>query len=128
MLHGKQNLPFLGNLVEKASCIDDKTVLFCYTLFINCFSVICLKSVSQRETAVSSQKRPQSAMDTDNPYQVACRGSTAHQGGRDGGESGREGGRKEGRRELEREGGREGGREREHVYSTKLNHCTIFTK
>ena len=50
----------------------DKTVWFRYTLFINCFSVICLKSVSQRDTAVSSQKRPKSVLDTDNPYQVAC--------------------------------------------------------
>ena len=39
---------------------------------MNCFSVICLKSVSQRDTAVSSQKRPKSVLDTDNPYQVAC--------------------------------------------------------
>ena len=40
--------------------------LFCFaTQFINCFSVFCLKSVS-------SQKRPKSVLDTDNPYQVAC--------------------------------------------------------
>ena len=71
MLHGRRNLPFFRNLVEKASCVEDQTVLFRYTL-INCFSVICLKSVSQRDTAVSSQKRPKSVMDTDNPYQVAC--------------------------------------------------------
>ena len=55
MLHGRRNLPFFGNLADKASCVDDKTVLFRYT-FINCFSVICLKSVSQSDTAVSSQK------------------------------------------------------------------------
>ena len=36
------------------------------------FLVICLKSVSQRDTAVSSQKRQKSVLDTDNPYQVAC--------------------------------------------------------
>ena len=41
-------------------------------IFINCFSVICLKSVSQRDTAVSSQKRSKSVLDTDNPYRVAC--------------------------------------------------------
>ena len=69
------NLPFFGNLAEKASCVDNKTVLFCYTLFINCFPVICVKSVSQRDTAVSSHKRSKSVLDrppTDNPYQVAC--------------------------------------------------------
>ena len=71
VLHGRRNLPFFGNLAEKASCVDDKTVLFRYT-FINCFSVICLKSVSQHDTAVSSQKRPKSILNTDNPYQVAC--------------------------------------------------------
>ena len=32
----------------------------------------CLKSVSQRDTAVSSQKRPKSVLDTDDPYHVAC--------------------------------------------------------
>ena len=33
VLHGRQNLPFFGNLAEKASssCVDDKTVLFRYT-------------------------------------------------------------------------------------------------
>ena len=31
MLHRRQNLPFFGNLAEKASCVDDKTVLFRYT-------------------------------------------------------------------------------------------------
>ena len=67
MLHRRRNLLFFGNLAEKASCVDDKTVLFRYTLFRNCFSVICLKSVS-RDTAVSSQKRPKSVFDTDNPY------------------------------------------------------------
>ena len=72
VLHGRWNLPFFGNLAEKASCVDDKTVLFRYTLFINCFPVICLKSVSPRDTAVSSQKRQKSVLDTDNPYQVAC--------------------------------------------------------
>ena len=34
--------------------------------------VSCLKSVSQRDTAVSSQKRPKSVLDTDDPYHVAC--------------------------------------------------------
>ena len=43
-------------------------LLFRYT----CSSVICLKSVSLRDTAVSSQKRQKSILDTDNPYQVAC--------------------------------------------------------
>ena len=31
-LHGRRNLPFFGNLSEKASCVDDKTVLL-FTLF-----------------------------------------------------------------------------------------------
>ena len=34
--------------------------------------VFCSKSVSQGDTAVSSEKRPKSVLDTDNPYQVAC--------------------------------------------------------
>ena len=73
VLHGRRNLPFFGNLAEKASCVDDKTVLLpLHHLFIICFSVICLKSVSQPDTAVSYQKRPKSVLDTDNPYQVAC--------------------------------------------------------
>ena len=47
--------------------------LFCFAIHIHkLFSVICLKSVSQRDTPVSSQKRPKSVLDTDNPYQVAC--------------------------------------------------------
>ena len=57
MLHRRQNLQFFGNLAAKASCVDDKTVLCGYTYLLNCFSVICLKSVSQRDTAVSSQKK-----------------------------------------------------------------------
>ena len=69
VFHGIQNLLFFGNLAEKASCVNDKIVLFRYTY---CFSVIYLKSVSQRDTAVSSQKRPKSVLDTDNPYRVAC--------------------------------------------------------
>ena len=28
--YGGRNLPFSGNLAEKASCVDDKTVLFRY--------------------------------------------------------------------------------------------------
>ena len=72
MLLRRRNIPFFGYLAEKASCVVNKTVLFRYTLFINCFSVICLKSVSQRDTPVSSQKRPKSVLDTDNPYQLAC--------------------------------------------------------
>ena len=31
VLHGRQNLRFFGNLAEKASCVEDKTVLFRYT-------------------------------------------------------------------------------------------------
>ena len=48
--------------------------LFCFAKHIHNSPppVICLKSVSQRDTAVSSQKRPKSVLDTDNPYQVAC--------------------------------------------------------
>ena len=67
MLHGRFYLPFFRNLAEKASCVDDETVLFRYTYIHKLFSVICLKSVSQRDTAVSSQKRPKSVLDM-----VAC--------------------------------------------------------
>ena len=56
----------------KASCVDDNNCFVSLYIFINCFSVICLKSVSQRDTAVSPQKRPESVLDTDIPYQVAC--------------------------------------------------------
>ena len=47
---------------------------FCYTLQDLQFPppISCLKSVSQRDTAVSSQKRPKSVLDTDDPYHVAC--------------------------------------------------------
>ena len=31
MPHRRRNLLFFGNLAEKASCVDDKTVLFRYT-------------------------------------------------------------------------------------------------
>ena len=31
VLHRRRNLPFFRNLAEKASCVDDKTVLFRYT-------------------------------------------------------------------------------------------------
>ena len=31
VLHRRRNLPFFSNLAEKASCVDDKTVLFRYT-------------------------------------------------------------------------------------------------
>ena len=31
VLHGRRNLRFFGNFVEKASCVEDKTVLFRYT-------------------------------------------------------------------------------------------------
>ena len=72
MQHGIWNLPFFANLADKASCVDDKNCFVSLHIFINCFSVICLKSVSQSDTAVSSQKRPKSVLDTDNPYQVAC--------------------------------------------------------
>ena len=37
MLHGRRNLPFFGNFEEKASCVDDKTVLFRYTNSLNVF-------------------------------------------------------------------------------------------
>ena len=71
MLHGRQNLPFCGNLAEKLVVSTIK--LFCFATHIHkLFFGICLKSVSQRDTGVSSQKRPKSVLDTDNPYQVAC--------------------------------------------------------
>ena len=69
--HGRRNLPFSGNLAEKASCVVDKTVVSLHILN-NLFLSDLLKSVSLRDTAVSSQKRQKSVLDTDNPYQVAC--------------------------------------------------------
>ena len=68
----KQNLPFFGNFAEKARCVTIKLFGFATHIHKLFFSVICLKSVSHRDTAVSSQKRPKSVLDTDNPYQVAC--------------------------------------------------------
>ena len=51
--------------------VDDKTLVLLH-VGLSLFPVICLKSVSQRDTAVSSQKRAKSVLDTDNPYHVAC--------------------------------------------------------
>ena len=59
VLHGRRNLLLFENLAEKLVVSTIK--LFCFdTHFHNFFSVICLKSVSQRDTAVSCQKRPKS--------------------------------------------------------------------
>ena len=56
---------------RKCSCVDDKTFVLLHT-GLTIFPVSCPKSVSQRDTAVSSQKRPKSVLDTDDPYHVAC--------------------------------------------------------
>ena len=56
---------------RKCSCVDDKTFVLLRT-GLTIFPVSCPKSVSQRDTAVSSQKRPKSVLDTDDPYHVAC--------------------------------------------------------
>ena len=53
-------------------CVDDKTFVLLHRPYKFCFPVSCLKSVSQRDTTVSSQKRPKSVLDTDDPYHVAC--------------------------------------------------------
>ena len=63
MLQGRRNLPLFGNLEEKASCVDDKTVLFRYVIHKLYFSNL---------PQIPYQKRPKSVLDTDNPYQVAC--------------------------------------------------------
>ena len=56
---------------RKCSCVDDKTFVLLHT-GLTIFPVSCLKSVSQRDTAISSQKKPKSVLDTDDPYHVAC--------------------------------------------------------
>ena len=58
--------------LRKYSCVDDKTFVLLHVHRPYNFPVSCLKSVSQRDTAVSSQKRPKSVLDTDDPYHVAC--------------------------------------------------------
>ena len=58
-----------GNLARE-NVVVSMTKLATHGLTI--FPVSCLKSVSQRDTAVSSQKRPKSVLDTDDPYHVAC--------------------------------------------------------
>ena len=64
-------MPVCGNLAEKLVVSTIK--LFCFATPIHkLFFKNLFKSVSQRDTAVSSQKRPKSVLDTDNPYQVAC--------------------------------------------------------
>ena len=63
---------FVGKFSRrKCSCGDDKTFVLLHTGH-TIFPVSCLKSVSQRDTAVSSQKRPTSVLDTDDSYHVAC--------------------------------------------------------
>ena len=62
-----------GNLAGENVVVSMTKLSFCYTLQDLHFPPIsCLKSVSQRDTAVSSQKRPKSVLDTDDPYHVAC--------------------------------------------------------
>ena len=62
-----------GNLAGENVVVSMTKLSFCYTLQDLQFPPIsCLKSVSQRDTAVSSQKRPKSVSDTDDPYHVAC--------------------------------------------------------
>ena len=58
------------NRVTSGSWFSSK-LLFHYT-YKKIFSVICLKSVSQLDMAVSSQKRPKSVSDTDYLFLVAC--------------------------------------------------------
>ena len=63
-LHRRRNLPFFGNLADKASCVDDKTVVSLHILNNNFVFELC------SDTAVSSQKRQQSVLDTENPYYI----------------------------------------------------------
>ena len=62
-----------GNLAGENIVVSMTKLSLCYTYTgLTIFPVSCLKSVSQRDTAVSSQKRPKSVLDTDDPYHVAC--------------------------------------------------------
>ena len=63
-----------GNLARGNVVVSMTKLSFCYTqaLPFPPPPVSCLKSVSQRDTAVSSQKQPKSVLDTDDPYHVAC--------------------------------------------------------
>ena len=63
-----------GNLAGENVVVSMTKLSFCYTVQDLEFPppISCLKSVSQRDTAVSSQKRPKSVLDTDDPYHVAC--------------------------------------------------------
>ena len=62
-----------GNLAGENIVVSMTKLSFCYTYTgLTISPVSCLKSVSQRDTAVSSQKRPTSVLDTDDPYHVAC--------------------------------------------------------
>ena len=68
----RRSIIFVGKFSRrKCSCVDDKTFVLLHT-GLTIFPVSCPKSVSQRDTAVSSQKRPKSVLDTDDPYHVAC--------------------------------------------------------
>ena len=68
----RRSIIFVGKFSRrKCSCVDDKTFVLLHT-GLTIFPVSCLKSVSQRDTAVSSQKKPKSVLDTDDPYHVAC--------------------------------------------------------
>ena len=68
----RRSIIFVGKFSRrKCSCVDDKTFVLLHT-GLPIFPVSCQKSVSQRDTAVSSQKRPKSVLDTDDPYHVAC--------------------------------------------------------
>ena len=60
-----------GKLAGEYVVVSMTKLSFCYRTY-NFPPISCLKSVSQRDTAVSSQKRPKSVLDTDDPYHVAC--------------------------------------------------------
>ena len=67
-----RSIIFVGKFSwRKCSCVDDKTFVLLHT-GLTIFPVSCVKSISQRDTTVSSQKRPKSVLDTDDPYHVAC--------------------------------------------------------
>ena len=60
MLHRRRNLLFFGNLAEKASCVDDKTVLFRYTYIHKLF----FSNLSQIRITTYHLKKDQ------NPYWI----------------------------------------------------------
>ena len=60
------------NLAGENVVVSMTKLSFCYVQALQVFPVSCLKSVSQCDKVVSSQKRATPVLDTDDPYHVAC--------------------------------------------------------